>query len=679
MTIVAVKEELLTEDKIFSLIEDYLKKDDLSRHNANLIYSLPSMAGILSGFVQKEYYLRKILSEEERMLHEEGWWYHHQMSQLSPYCAGFSAVDIMKYGLQSLNNFSIKSRPPRHLRTFLDQSANFILKISQEVSGAVALNDLTSVAAAYVWYERERLHKTLTYDDIKNAFQSFVYNVNLDFRSGNSPFTNVTITIGSPAPALMDEPITIGQGKFNLNLVTFGQLPKEIYDEVNQAFFEVMAEGDAEGKPWTFPLITLYITDDFDWNSDSFNKLLELMDSFGGIYLENYISKPFNDERWKSKVDNLEVRDPKLQRSFCCRFQVDLKELTKVPHTGSIFGNVSGVGSVGVISLNFNRLAYLHKGNLNSLLDHLDLLLNYARSALNKKRKFILEHKDLYPTFFYYVDKSLQTYFNTVSLGGGHEGLINFGIKDGILSDEGLKVAKKVARHILDKLKEFQDEDGIAWNFEYAPMETAAGYLARKDIEFVRSLSSGNNGFKMFKDIVEEKVSTWKDIPKIFVSASEDRPILTSGFQPPFSCRNITKLVYVSAHTQNYATGGSVLHLFLGEKLSVEAKKKLVYSIFSNYPVKYMTLTPTLTVCNDCKHKFVGEHLICPNCKSENTTIYSRVIGYFRPIARKVKKKDSKLGLYEGEENIWQDSRRADWVTRGILTEDEISSFTRDY
>ncbi|MCI4438465.1 ribonucleoside-triphosphate reductase [archaeon] len=679
MTIVAIKEELLTEDKLFSLIEDYLEKNDLSRHNANLIYSLPSMSGILSGFVQKEYYLRKILSEEERMLHEEGWWYHHQMSQLSPYCAGFSAVDIMKYGLQSLNNFSIKSRPPRHLRTFLDQSANFILKISQEVSGAVALNDLTSVAAAYVWYERERLHKNLTYDDIKNAFQSFVYNVNLDFRSGNSPFTNVTITIGGPAPALMNEPVTIGQGKFNLNLVTFGQLPKETYDEVNQAFFEVMAEGDAEGKPWTFPLITLYVTDDFDWDSNSFNKLLELMDSFGGIYLENYISKPFSDEKWKSKVDNLEARDPKLQRSFCCRFQVDLKELTRVPHTGSIFGNVSGVGSVGVISLNFNRLAYLHKGDLDSLLDHLDLLLDYARSALNKKRKFILENKDLYPTFFYYVDNSLQTYFNTISLGGGHEGLINFGIKDGILSEEGLKIAKMVARHILDKLKEFQDKDGIAWNFEYAPMETAAGYLARKDIEFVKSLSSGNNGFRMFKDIVEEKVSRWKNIPKIFVSASEDRPILTSGFQPPFSCKNISKLVYVSAQTQNYATGGSVLHLFLGEKLSIEAKKRMVRSIFSNYPVKYMTLTPTLTVCNDCKHKFVGEHLVCPNCGSENTTIYSRVIGYFRPIARKVKKKDSKLGLYEGEENIWQDSRRADWVTRGILTEDEINSFVRDF
>jgi len=464
-------------EKIFSLVENYLAKDDLSRHNANLIYGLPAMAGIIFAYVQKEYYLK--LNEEERLLHEEGWWYHHQMSMLSPYCAGFSAVDIMKHGLQSLNSFFVKSKPPKHLKSFLDQSANFILKVSQEISDAVALNDLTTVAAAYVWYERQK--KDLTYDEIKNAFQSFVYNVNLDFRSGNSPFTNVTVTIGGPAPALVEEPIFIGR-KYSLSTVTFSVIPKEIYDEVNMAFFEVMARGDSEGKPWTFPLITVYITDDFDWNSPVFNALLDLMDNFGRVYLENYVSKPFMDKRWREKVENLEARDPKLQRSFCCRFQVDLQELTKVPHTGSIFGNVSGVGSICVITINFNRLGYLHKGDVNGLTDHQDFLLEKTRKVLNKKRKFILEHEDLYPTFFYYVDRSLNTYFNTISLGGGHEGLINFGIKDGILSDEGLQLAKILADHILEKIREFQEEDGIAWNFEYAPMETAAGYLAKKSV-----------------------------------------------------------------------------------------------------------------------------------------------------------------------------------------------------
>lgn len=663
---------LSSEERIFSLIENYLTKDELSRHNANLIYSLPAMSGIISAFIQKEYYLDKMLSEDERLLHDEGWWYHHQMSMLSPYCAGFSALDIMKHGLQSLNGFSIKSNPPKHLKTFLDQSANFILKVSQEISGAVALNDLTTAAAAYVWYERQK--RELTYSDIKNAFQSFVYNVNLDFRSGNSPFTNVTVTLVGPAPALTEEPVTIGN-KYSFSTVTFGEIPKEIYDEVNQAFFEVMSQGDAEGKPWTFPLITVYIADDFNWDSEVFNVLLDLMDNFGGIYVENYVSKPFEDEKWRANVESLEVRDPKLQRSFCCRFQVDLEELTKVSHTGSIFGNVSGVGSIGVITINFNRLGYLYSGDLDGLLNHLDILLEKARTVLNKKRKFILKHEDLYPTFFYYVDRSLNTYFNTISLGGGHEGLINFGINDGILSEEGLHLAKIVAGHMLEKIKEFQRKDGIAWNFEYAPMETAAGYLARKDLEFAGCLTNEScNNFKLFREIYTSRSESFKK-RKIFVSISEERPLLTSGFQPPFSCKSISKLVYTSAITQNYATGGSVLHLFLGEKLPAESKKRLIRSMFFNYPVKYATLTPTLTVCNDCKRKFVGEYLTCPSCKSQNTVIYSRVIGYFRPIAKRIKVKDSTLGLYEGEENVWQDTRRGDWVTRGILTESDVETF----
>ncbi|MGC8647123.1 MAG: anaerobic ribonucleoside-triphosphate reductase [Thermoplasmata archaeon] len=680
------KKDLKNEEKIMKIIDEYLNREDLARHNANLIYSLPALSGIISGVIQKEYYLNRILSEEERLLHEEGWWYHHQMSQLSPYCAGFSAVDIMKYGLQSLNLSSVKSKPPRHLRTFLDQSSNFILKISQEISGAVALNDLTTVAAAYVWYEREKLQKQLTYEDIKNAFQSFIYNVNLDFRSGNSPFTNVTITIGGPAPSLSNEPVSIGENKFKVTPITFGEIPSEIYDEVNLAFFEVMSEGDSEGRPWTFPLITVYITDDFKWDNEIFNKLLELMDNFGGIYLENYIRKPFEDEKWKKLIDNLETRDPTLQRSFCCRFQINLNELKKVPHSGSIFGNISGVGSIGVITINFNRLGYIHRGNLDSLFEHLDILLDYARKALNKKREFILNHIDLYPTFFYYVDKSLNTYFNTISLGGGHEGLINFGIKDGLLSEEGLELAGKIARHILDKLNEFEKEDGIAWNFEYAPMETAAGYLAKKDLDFVEQMSHGKIDF-MFKDIIKQRIEEWVEtgpcprpfIPEIFVSGSKERPLLTSGFQPPFSCKNISKLAYTSAITQNYATGGSVMHIFLGEKIEINTKKKLMKSIFSNYPVKYMTLTPTLTICNNCKSKFVGEHLVCPKCKSDDTTIYSRVIGYFRPIARKIKTKDLQLGLFEGEENTWQESRRADWVNRGIITEDDIKSISGDF
>jgi len=656
---------LVLDDPALRLIDGYLSKSDVCRHNANLIYSLPAMAGILSGYVQKRYYLERVLSPEERLLHDEGWWYHHQLHQLSPYCVGFSALDIMKYGLQSLNSFSVKSRPPRHLRTFLDQSANFILKISQEVSGAVALNDLTTVAAALTWFEREILGKKLTYDDVKNAFQSFVYNVNLDFRSGNSPFTNVTITIGSPAPALLEEELIIGGRSLGKR---FRDIPREYCDEVNEAFFEIMAEGDSEGKPWTFPIITVYVTDDFQWDNLVLDKLLRLMDYFGGVYFENYISKPFLSEEWRRKVRFLKPRNPSLNRSFCCRFQVDLEELMNVQHTGGLFGRASGVGSIGVITINFNRLGYIHRGDLEGLMNHLELLLEKAREVLNKKRAFIIKHKDLYPTLFFYIRGDLKTMFSTISLGGGHEGLINYGIKNGILSDEGIKIAEKISAMILEKLREFAEEDGVAWNFEYAPMETAAAYLARKDLEFVDDLRGRLRRFKLFRSLVLEKAEGWREIPDIYVSGTRERPFLTSGFQPPFSEKSLTKLIYVSAHTQNYATGGSVLHLFLGERLTVAQKKRLIRSIFENYPIKYVTLTPTLSRCNSCGFKVVGERLRCPSCGSDDMTVYSRVVGYFRPVARRVFARDPEKGLYEGMENVWQDSRRADWVSRGILT-----------
>ena len=656
-------------DDALKLIDDYLSRSDLCRHNANLIYSLPAMAGILSGYIQRRYYLERVLEPGERLLHDEGWWYHHQLHQLSPYCVGFSALDIMRYGLQSLNSFSVKSRPPRHLRTFLDQSANFILKVSQEVSGAVALNDLTTVAAALLWFEREILDKDLKYDDVKNAFQSFVYNVNLDFRSGNSPFTNVTITIGSPAPALLEEDVIIGGENLGKK---FKDIPREYYDEVNEAFFEIMAEGDSEGKPWTFPVITVYVTDDFQWDNPLFEKLLKLMDYFGGVYFENYLSKPFLSDYWKERVKGLKLRDPSLNRSFCCRFQVDLEELMSVQHTGGLFGKASGIGSIGVITINFNRLGYIFRGDLEGLSNHLELLLEKARKVLNKKRAFLLKHRDLYPTLFFYIRGDLKTMFSTISLGGGHEGLINFGIKDGILSDEGIKIAEKITSIILDKLREFAEEDGVAWNFEYAPMETAASYLARSDLSFIEDLKEGLRRFKLFKDLVLQKVEEWNGIPEIYVSGTKERPFLTSGFQPPFSEKSLTKLVYVSAHTQNYADGGSVLHLFIGEKLTISQKKKLIKSLFENYPVKYITLTPTLSRCNSCGIKVVGERLRCPTCGSDDMIIYSRVVGYFRPIARRILVKDSEKGLYEGEEDVWQDSRRADWVTRGILTSSSL-------
>ena len=651
-------------DRLISIVDEYLDDSDLARHNANHVYSLPAMANILYGEAMKDYMLRKILTEEERLMHEEGWWYQHQLSALSPYCIGFSAKDIATWGLISNSKVMPKSNPPRRLKELLDQCSNFICLLSQEVSGAVALNDLVTVATSYLWYEENYRSRSYGDDELIYDFRSFLYNINLPFRSGNSPFTNITLEFGKPASSLEDEYIIIGGELLDKK---YSDIPEEYYNRTARAFLSVMWEGDSEGRPWTFPLITVQITDDFDFDNEVFREFLKNIDKHGGAYFENFMSKPFLEH-------GVEPRDPKLQRSFCCRFQVDVGEILRVSNTGSIFGNASGVGSVGVISINFNRLGWIHKGDKESLFRHLEEILEMARSVLNKKRRFVEEHKELYPTFFSYM-KDLSTLFNTISLQGGHEGLINFGFatydsndnlveeESGLFHPEGLKFAQEVSDFILSKLNQFMAEDGVPWNFEYAPGETAAPRLARKDIEFSETIISGDyDRYKLFREYWINKV--YNRLPYVKGNPDGSGVFMTAGFQPPYDMPSLMKQLYVSSHTQRFATGGSIQHIFLNEKPDVEAIKNFIINLFGRMPIIYITITPTLTICNDCGAKVIGEKERCSHCNSEDTTTYSRVIGYYRPIARKVRKKDREKCIYEGEENYWQGGRRADWVTR---------------
>jgi len=667
----------MIKEEVLNIIDQYLLSADIAKHNANLVYSLPALANILSGEVMKDYMLRRILSEEERLMHEEGWWYQHQLSLLGPYCIGFSARDIALNGLTANTRVMPRSRPPKRLRNLLDQCANFICLISQEVAGAVALNDLITIASSYVWYEEKFKGRVYSQDEVAHAFQSFLYNINLPFRSGNSPFTNVTLEFGKPAPSLEEEFIIVG-GKVLEH--KYSEIPQEIYDKVALGFLQAMWEGDADGRPWTFPLITVQITDNFNFDDPVFMKFLENLDKHGGAYFENFLSKPFVER-------GLEPRNPYLQRSFCCRFQVDMGEVLRVSNTGSVFGNASGVGSIGVISINFNRLGWIHRGNRESLFEHLYDILQKARSVLNKKREFIDNHKELYPTFFYYM-KDLSTLFNTISLQGGHEGLINFGFatydrdgnviedESGLFHPEGVAFAREVADFILRTLEEFMREDRIPWNFEYAPGETAGPKLAQKDLEFFKAISEGRTeNYKLYREYWEDRVN---GVPPFVKGSTEGSGVfLTAGFQPPYDGSFLTKQLEVSSHTQRFATGGSIQHIFLNEKPSAEALRDFVRRIFERMPIIYITLTPTLSVCNSCEDKIVGEWLTCPTCGSDDTVIYSRVIGYYRPVARKVKKVDREKFIYEGEENYWQGGRRADWVTRKKVDLPELMEAVR--
>lgn len=659
------------EGKVLEIFKEYLREGEISKHNANLLYSIPALSSLLVGEVMKDFFFKELLTRKEVLMHEEGWWHQHQLSLLSPYCVGFSARDIAVEGLNSNSSVFPKSRPPKRLRTLLDQCANFICLISQEVSGAVALNDLITVAASYLWYEETYEGKKYTCDELYHLFQSFIYNVNLPFRSGNSPFTNITLDFDRASASLKDEFVVIGRRILNKR---YGEIGKEYYERTAYAFLKALWEGDANHKPWTFPLITVQITEDFDFENKVFLEFLENFDKHGGAYFENFLEEPF-------VKNGLEPRKPELRRSFCCRFQVNLEEVLKVSNTGSIFGNASGVGSIGVISINFNRLGYIHRGNRKTLKKHLREIMELARSVLNKKREFIEEHKELYPTFFYYV-KDLSTMFNTISLQGGHEGLINFGFavyekgklveeESGLFHPQGLEFAREISEFILETLNEFMEKDGIPWNFEYAPGETAGPRLARKDVEFYRAVSSGDiKKFKLFRKYWLGKVNGVA--PYVKGNLEGSGVFLTAGFQPPYDTNSLTKQLKVSALTQHFATGGSVQHIFLNEKVSAEVLSRFIKNLFTGMPIIYITLTPTLTHCNSCNGKMVGERETCYYCGSDDLTHYSRVIGYYRPIARKVKKKDKAKYLYEGEENYWQGGRRADWVSRKKIKISEL-------
>ncbi len=658
-------------NKYFDLIYGYLNRDDHSRNNANLVYSLPTLNSLLSGAIAKDFWFDEVYKDfkgkKARDLYDEGWIYFHNMSILGPYCAGFSAKDLATNWLNSNAPNNIATRPPKYYRSLLDHSANFISVISQEIHGAVALNDLTAIVASYLWHQENIKGKPIDTKDLQNAYESFIYAVNTPFRAWNSPFTNITMNFERD-PHLVDERVVVGWEILNKK---YWDIPQKYLDMSNKAFIDAMKLGDAKGKPFTFPLITVNIYDDFDWENPIFNYLLENMDKWWWAYFENYQSKPFEDPQWKKINKYIEPRDASSQRSFCCRFRVNFDDILKAAG-GSSFRSNAGVGGVGVFNINLNRLAYVSQKSDWSrdekrFFELLDFLLEAAQYFAQKRRKFILDHKELYPYFFFY-NKSLDTYFNVISVVGGEEAVVNLGYENWLKDPQGRKIAHKIADFIVQKIDYFMERDKVPVSLEYAPSENWAPTLARKDLQFVAKLAQGEQS-KVFDEYKFEYHGP------IFVQGEGNDVFLTSGFQPPYQEKNIWAQIQISGEFQSYATWWSVQHFFLGEPIPTQGKKKLIQATFSK-PVSYMTLTPTLTICQECNHQMVGEHLQCPKCGSQKVMVASRIIGYLRPIASgKISKEN---GRFDGDENYWQDSRRVDRATRKQTVEEDIELLLQD-
>lgn len=571
------------------LVENYLKKLDWRVYeNSNTTYSLQGLNFYVSSEITKEYWLEDVYNERIATAHRSGDFHIHDLQNLSVYCVGWDLFDLLNTGFKGAYG-KAESKPAKHFSSALGQIVNFLYTLQGEAAGAQAFSNFDTLLAPFIRYDG------LSYKQVKQAIQEFVFNLNVPTRVGfQTPFTNLTFELKADSSPYSDQYVVIG-----------GEIKKEKYkdfqkemDMLNQAFFEVMSEGDASGRVFTFPIPTYNITEDFDWNNPVLDKLWEMTGKYGIPYFANFINSDL---------------DPNDARSMCCRLRLDVRELKK--RGGGLFGANPLTGSIGVVTINLPRIGYL-SSNEEEFFDRLNELLELAKESLEIKRVFLedLTDKGLYPySKFYLRSIKAQTgeywknHFSTIGIIGMNEACIN-------LFGEDIFKRKKFAEAVLDfineKLIKFQMETGNNYNLEATPAEGASYRLAKLDKE-------------KYSDIIVANEREYKQGAAPYYTNSTHLPV--------YYCDDPFFVLEHQDSLQTKYTGGTVIHFFLGEKISEkESVKEFIKSVCENYRLPYFTLTPTFSVCP--VHGYIsGEHGNCPKC-GENTEIYSRIVGYFRPV-----------------------------------------------
>ena len=646
---------------MFQNTEDIIKKfvsnnetkqtDYLKHENSNYVYSLPLLRHNLTNHAEEEFLLNHILPPEIKRLYDDGVIYVHD-KQLAPYCVSISCLDIATKGIPSLAKNMISSRPTKRLSTLLRHFSNVVTLVSQQVSGAVMLAQLSTIAASYL-HDEESRGISYTQEELIELFQSLIWELNMPLRSGSqSSFSNITLEFGKPSEEIKDEYVVIGGAGRS---ITYKDIPSTYFNRINQAIIDVMKEGTGQGGiPFTFPLLTVQIDDEFDYENPLFIELLDKMYHWGGVYFENFKTKPFEDPYYKTLNPLIQAKDPEVSRSLCCRLQINLETLSKAG--GGVFGASTGsTGAVQVLNLNMNRLLMEFGHDMSLLKDKILEYLEVMQDAHMAKRRWIESNKALYPTFFAY-NNDLRNYFNVFAVTGMHEGLINAGYPDGMKDTVGKIVAHHIMQYMTEVVNEFIVRDKVACGIEYAPAENAAIKLARHDVKW----AAANNR-------------------EIFVQGEGDNPYLTSGCMTPFSEEDFLAQLENSAEFQGYATSGSILHHFLEAKVEPQALAKYLDKIFDK-PINYITLTPTITSCMDCGQKIVAEDAKnikhCPVCESVDIATFSRVIGYLKMISRSNIHVDDD-GYYVGKYNFWSKARRHDWTGRKRLENEALEEVVR--
>lgn len=562
------------------LVDQYVKVEDWRvKENSTVTYSVGGLILSNSGAITANYWLSEIYDDEVANAHRNADIHLHDLSMLTGYCAGWSLKQLIQEGLGGVPG-KITSKPASHLSSLCNQMVNFLGIMQNEWAGAQAFSSFDTYLAPFVKVDN------LTYEETKQCVESFVFGVNTPSRWGTqAPFSNITLDWVCPAD-LRDQPAIVGGREMDF---TYGDCKREM-DMVNKAFIEIMIEGDANGRGFQYPIPTYSITSDFDWSETENNRLLfEMTSKYGTPYFSNYINSDM---------------EPSDVRSMCCRLRLDLRELRK--KSGGFFGSGESTGSVGVVTINMPRLAYLASDEVD-FYRRLDHLMDVAARSLKTKREVItrLLNAGLYPYTKRYLG-TFENHFSTIGLVGMNEACLNAGwLRVDLTHEPAQAFTKDVLNHMRDRLSDYQEKYGDLYNLEATPAESTTYRFAKHDKE-------------QFPDIV-----TANDQGKPYYTNSSHLPV---GFTD-----DIFSALDVQDELQTLYTSGTVFHAFLGEKLpDWKAAATLVRKIAENYKLPYYTLSPTYSVCKN--HGYIaGEVYECPCCHEE-TEVYSRITGYYRPV-----------------------------------------------
>ncbi|MDR0305139.1 MAG: ribonucleoside triphosphate reductase [Chitinispirillales bacterium] len=575
--------------------DGYLKNTNWRvKENSNVNYSIGGLILHISGEMTTNYWLDEIYTDKIAKYHREGRFHIHDLQMFSGYCAGWSLRDLIREGLGGVEG-KIASAPAKHLYTIVQQMVNFLGCLQNEWAGAQAFSSVDTFLAPFVWVDN------LSYEQVKQAIQSFVFDVNIPSRWGSqAPFTNVTFDWVCPND-LKDRAAEVGGKALEKK---YGDFQKEM-DMINRAFLEVFLEGDANKRGFMYPIPTYNITKEFNWNSDNAKLLWEMTGKYGTPYFQNFINSSLK---------------PEDVRSMCCRLQLSLKELNK--RGGGQFGSAEMTGSVGVVTINLPKIGYLTQGNKKAFFNSLDECMDVAKESLEIKRGTVLQliNEGFFPyTKRYLRDlkgreitnketgkkiklNELSNHFSTIGIVGMNEACTNFMGKN-ILNEEAREFAKEVLNHMRDRLVIYQEETGNFYNLEATPCEGTSHRLAGIDRELYLEM----------------------EIP------GGENPYYTNSTQLPVEATDdIFEALNMQDELQTLYTGGTVIHGFIGEAIEdTSAVSGLVKKIASRYKLPYFTISPTYSVCST--HGYLtGEQTKC-HC-GKDTEVYSRIVGYYRPV-----------------------------------------------